>query len=140
VDAFDLQRFVAAQDLEYPAVLSELRAGRKTSHWMWFVFPQVRGLGMSFTSIRYAISGRQEAEAYLTHPVLGLRLLECTRLVNAIDGRPLREIFGSPDDLKFRSSMTLFALCADDPTPFEAALQKYCGGQLDPLTVDRLNS
>jgi uncharacterized protein (DUF1810 family) len=140
VDGFDLQRFVEAQDLVYPAVLAELGSGRKTSHWMWFVFPQVRGLGMSSTSVHYAISGRDEAIAYLAHPVLGPRLLECTGLVNAVEGRSLREIFGSPDDMKFRSSMTLFALAAADPAPFEAALQKYCRGELDPLTVAKLGS
>jgi uncharacterized protein (DUF1810 family) len=138
MDAFDLHRFVEAQDPVYEQVLSELRAGRKTSHWMWFVFPQVAGLGFSAMARRYSISGRAEAAAYAAHPVLGTRLRECTQLVNAIEGRSAHEIFGSPADLKFRSSMTLFAECAADPALFREALRKYFGGEADPLTLARL--
>ncbi len=137
-DEYDLQRFVQAQDGVYEQVLRELRAGRKTSHWMWFVFPQIEGLGYSSMAQRYAISGRAEAEAYLRHPVLGPRLWECTALVNAVEGRTLHEIFGSPDDMKFRSSMTLFAACAEDAVVFQAALDKYCDGVGDTLTLARL--
>ncbi len=137
-DEYDLQRFVEAQDGVYEQVLSELRAGRKTSHWMWFVFPQIEGLGYSAMAQRYAIGGRAEAEAYLRHPVLGPRLRECTVLVNAVEGRSVHEIFGSPDDMKFRSSMTLFAACAGDAGEFQAALDKYFGGVSDSLTLQRL--
>ena len=137
-DEYDLQRFVEAQDGVYEQALRELRAGRKTSHWMWFVFPQIEGLGYSSMAQRYAIAGRAEAEAYLRHPVLGPRLRECTALVNAVEGRTLHEIFGSPDDMKFRSSMTLFAACTGDASMFQAALDKYCGGERDPMTLERL--
>ena len=119
-------------------VLAELRAGRKTSHWMWFVFPQIQGLGHSPMARQFAIASRAEAKAYLRHPILGARLRECTRLVNAIDGRGIEEIFGSPDDLKFRSSMTLFAHAASDNRIFLDALGKYFGGAEDPLTLQRL--
>jgi uncharacterized protein (DUF1810 family) len=135
---FNLQRFVEAQDAVYDQVCSELRAARKTSHWMWFIFPQIAGLGFSSMAQRYAISGRAEAAAYLDHPVLGTRLVECTDLVNAVDGRTAHQIFGSPDDVKFRSSMTLFALCAEEPQAFLAALAKYFEGKADPLTEARL--
>lgn len=127
-DSHDLQRFVEAQDPVIGQVKRELRSGRKRSHWMWFVFPQLKGLGSSETAQRYAISSRTEAEAYLTHPVLGPRLRECTVIVNGIEGRSAHEIFGSPDDQKFRSSMTLFDAVADDPTPFRTALQGYYDG------------
>jgi uncharacterized protein (DUF1810 family) len=137
-DAFGLRRFLDAQDPVYQQVLRELRSGRKTSHWMWFVFPQVAGLGFSPMAQRYAISGREEAAAYAAHPVLGARLRECTALVNAVEGRSAHEIFGSPDDLKFRSSMTLFAECAEDTAVFREALRKYFGGSADPLTLARL--
>ncbi|HEX5368808.1 MAG TPA: DUF1810 domain-containing protein [Dehalococcoidia bacterium] len=137
-DEFDLQRFVDAQAPVYEQVLMELHAGRKTSHWMWFVFPQIDGLGYSSMAQRYAISGRAEAAAYLKHPVLGARLRECTTLVNAVEARTVHEIFGSPDDLKFRSSMTLFKACAEDAEPFAAALEKYFDGLDDPLTLARL--
>lgn len=141
-DSFDLERFVAAQDPVYDTVLGELRAGRKRSHWMWFVFPQLRGLGHSPTAVHYGIASRAEAEAYLAHPVLGPRLRECTRLVLAVDGRSAREVFGSPDDLKLRSSMTLFAHTAegtDSGGDFAAVLEKFYGGQHDPATVERLS-
>ncbi len=108
-DPFDLQRFVDAQRAVYDRVRDELAAGRKRSHWMWFIFPQIEGLGSSLMSRRYAIASREEAAAYLMHPLLGPRLRESTRLVTGIDGRNIHEIFGSPDDLKFQSSMTLFA-------------------------------
>lgn len=125
-------------------VRSELRAGRKRTHWMWFVFPQLRGLGHSPTAQFYAIASLEEAEAYLADPVLGPRLRECTRLVNEIDGRTLGEIFGFPDDLKFRSCMTLFARAVErraafpEDQIFRRALEKYFGGQEDPRTLERL--
>jgi len=137
-DPFDLQRFVDAQSRVYDAVVDELRAGRKTSHWMWFVFPQLKGLGFSPTAQTYGISGREEARAYLAHPVLGPRLLECTGVVNAIEGRSLPEIFGETDAMKFRSSMTLFSLTAAESGIFEEALRKYNEGELDPLTLKLL--
>jgi len=137
-DPYDLQRFVAAQAPVYQQVCAELRAGRKATHWMWFVFPQIEGLGRSATARKYAISSREEATAYLRHPVLGARLRECTRLVNQVEGRSIHEIFGSPDDLKFHSSMTLFARLASDNADFKHALRKYFGGEEDPTTLDRL--
>lgn len=133
-----LARFVRAQDPVIDRVLAELSAGRKASHWMWFVFPQIQGLGRSPTAQRFAISSRAEAEEYLRHEVLGPRLRECTRLVNAVDGRGAEEIFGHPDYLKFRSSMTLFAHAAADNQIFLDALRKYFRGEEDPLTVERL--
>ena len=129
------EHFVAAQDRVLPDVLAELRAGRKASHWMWFIFPQLTALGRSDTARRFGISGLAEAKAYLAHPVLGPRLIECTGIVNGVAGRTAHEIFGSPDDVKFRSSMTLFGRAADDPIPFRQALAKYYGGEEDPLTV-----
>jgi uncharacterized protein (DUF1810 family) len=137
-DPFNLERFVAAQNGVYATVLAELRAGQKQSHWIWFIFPQIKGLGRSATAERYAISSRAEAAAYLAHSVLGPRLRECTRLVNEIDGRAIEEILGYPDDLKFRSSMTLFANVTDDNALFLAVLQKYFHGELDQSTLDRL--
>lgn len=134
----DLERFVQAQAPVFDQVLRELRAGRKTTHWMWFVFPQIQGLGHSPMARRYAISSRAEAEAYLSHPLLGARLRECTRLVNEVAGRGIEEIFGYPDDLKFRSCMTLFAHATDDDPVFRQALARYFGGQEDPLTLERL--
>jgi len=137
-DPHDLQRFVAAQKPVYDAVREELRQGRKRSHWMWFIFPQIRGLGSSAMAQRYAIASLDEATAYLAHDVLGPRLRECTQLVNAVAGRTALEILGSPDDLKFRSSMTLFLRAAPDGEPFRAALDKYFGSAEDPATVARL--
>jgi uncharacterized protein (DUF1810 family) len=119
-------------------VLAELRAGRKTSHWMWFVFPQIQGLGHSPTAQHFAIASRAEAGIYLQHAILGPRLRECTRLVNETAGRSIEEIFGYPDYLKFRSSMTLFAHATADNQVFVDALSKYFGGEYDPLTLDRL--
>ncbi len=139
-DPHDLQRFVDAQAPVIDQVLDELRRGRKRSHWMWFVFPQVAGLGFSGMSKRYAVATLDEARAYLAHPLLGPRLVECTRLVVAVEGRSLLEIFGDPDDAKFRSSMTLFAAAAPDEALLVAALDKYCGGQRDPRTLERLGS
>jgi len=138
-DPHDLQRFVEAQKPVIDEVKRELRSGRKRTHWMWFVFPQMAGLGSSRPSRRYAIASRAEAEAYLAHPILGPRLRDCTALVNAVEGRSATEIFGSPDDLKFRSSMTLFDVVADDPTPFDTALERYYGGDPDPKTLELLD-
>ncbi|WP_437313595.1 DUF1810 domain-containing protein [Sorangium sp. So ce385] len=134
-DPYDLQRFVDAQAPVYDRVVAELRRGQKTSHWMWFIFPQLRGLGHSAMAHRFGIASKAEAEAYLQHPTLGPRLIECTRLVNQIEGCSLYDIFDSPDDMKFCSSMTLFARAAPDNEMFLAALEKYCGGELDPRTL-----
>lgn len=139
-DPYDLQRFVDAQRPVYEQVLAELRNGRKEGHWIWFIFPQLRGLGRSPMATTFGISSRQETEAYLKHPVLGPRLRECTRLVNVIEGRSINQIFGYPDDLKFRSSMTLFASVMPDQQVFDDALRKYFGGEPDPLTVERLQT
>ena len=139
-DPFDLQRFVDAQAPLIDRVRQELAAGRKASHWMWFVFPQIEGLGFSPMAVRYAIASREEALAYLAHPVLGPRLRELTATVIAVPGRSAHEIFGSPDDLKFRSCMTLFNLAAPGEAVFGQALDRYFGGQADPATLDRLRS
>jgi uncharacterized protein (DUF1810 family) len=133
-DPFDLERFVDAQAPVYARVLSELRRGRKQSHWMWFIFPQFAGLGLSAMAQRFALSSREEAVAYLGHKVLGQRLLECTVLVNAVEGRTIHDIFGSPDDLKFHSSMTLFAAVSPEPE-FAEALAKFYGGTPDRKTL-----
>ena len=133
-DPFDLARFIAAQDPVYDAVLRELRAGRKQSHWMWFVFPQLRGLGRSPTSVRYGIASKAEAVAYLAHPVLGARLRECTRLALAIESANATQVFDTPDDLKFRSSMTLFDLVAPGDV-FGEALAKFYAGSRDAQTL-----
>lgn len=138
-DPYGLQRFVEAQDPVIDEVRKELRSGRKRTHWMWFVFPQMEGLGSSQMSQRYAISSRAEAEAYLDHSMLGSRLRECTEIVNGVEGRSANDIFGSPDDLKFRSSMTLFEAVATDPAPFSTALDLYYEGEFDPKTLDLLN-
>ncbi|QLL05182.1 DUF1810 domain-containing protein [Mycobacterium vicinigordonae] len=137
-DPYNLKRFVDAQDRVYANVTAELRAGRKRSHWMWFVFPQLRGLGRSPTAERYGIASLQEASAYLAHPVLGPRLHECVALVNEVQGRSAGQIFGSPDDLKLRSSMTLFAQADDANQDFVALLDKYFNGDQDQLTLQRL--
>ena len=137
-DPYDLQRFVDAQNPVYDKVRAELREGRKRSHWMWFIFPQIDGLGSSPLARRFAISSPAEATAFLEHPILGPRLAECTRLVNLVEGRPIGQIFGYPDDLKFRSSMTLFARAAAENQIFVDALQKYFAGELDPATIERL--
>ncbi|MDB5479567.1 MAG: hypothetical protein JWO83_620 [Caulobacteraceae bacterium] len=137
-DPHDLQRFVTAQAPVYDHVRGELRRGRKASHWMWFVFPQIRGLGHSAMAERYAIASLDEARAYLEHPVLGPRLRESAALVNAVEGRSLNAILGSPDDLKFHSSMTLFALASGNEPVFVQALDKYFAGEPDPATVASL--
>ena len=136
-DPHDLQRFVDAQDGVWDDVVAELQAGRKATHWMWFVFPQLRALGRSETARFYGIASRDEALAYWRHPVLGARLLEVTGLVLGVRGRTLHEIFGTPDDLKFRSSMTLFAAVAPEEPRFRAALDRLCGGD-DALTLEQL--
>lgn len=136
----DLERFVDAQRAVYPAVLAELRAGRKAGHWMWFVFPQLRGLGRSETARYFGIASRAEAQAYLAHPVLGPRLRECAELLLAVPGRTAHEIFGAPDDLKLRSSLTLFAAVDRPGSVFERALARYYAGNPDPLTKEALES
>ncbi len=134
-DTYDLQRFVTAQAGAYDQALSELKAGRKRTHWMWFIFPQARGLGRSPTADFFGVASLSEARAYLAHPVLGPRLLACTAAATEAPAPSLNALFGSPDDLKFVSSMTLFRLAAGDPTPFQAALDRWNGGRLDPRTV-----
>ena len=135
---FDPDRFVQAQDAVYERVRRELREGRKRGHWMWFVFPQLSGLGFSAMAQRYSIASLGEAAAYLEHPILGPRLIECSELVNQVEGRTVNEIFGTPDDLKFHSSMTLFASIPDAPPAFDAALAKYFGGAPDRMTAKML--
>ena len=137
-DPYDLRRFVDAQDGIYEAAVRELRAGRKTSHWMWFVFPQIAGLGRSAVAQRYAIGSVAEAEAYLAHPVLGPRLLECAAIVTSLDGTSARAIFGDVDALKLRSSMTLFKRAAPDQPVFAAVLERYFDGDEDQATLERL--
>jgi uncharacterized protein (DUF1810 family) len=136
---YELERFVQAQQPIYAQVIDELRSGRKQSHWMWFIFPQIKGLGRSEMAKHYAISSKDEAAAYLDHPVLGPRLEQCAQFVLAIQGKILNEIFGDPDDMKFRSSMTLFASVAGPASIFQACLHKYCGSQADPATVSKLS-
>ena len=138
-DPFDLDRFVRAQNPVFRDVQGELTRGRKRSHWMWFVFPQIAGLGFSAMSQRYAISSRAEAKAYLAHPVLGPRLVECTRLVLAVEGRTINAILGAPDDAKFRSSMTLFSAVSDEPI-FGEALARYFAGERDAATLEILSN
>ena len=137
-DPYNLHRFVAAQNDVYGRVCTELRRGQKTSHWMWFVFPQIEGLGYSSMAQRYAITSIEEARAYLQHPVLGSRLRECTQLVCDVIGKTINDIFGSPDDMKFRSSMTLFARAAEEGNVFDEALRKYFAGEPDEMTLQRL--
>ena len=137
-DPFNLQRFIDAQAPVYAQVLAELGAGSKCSHWMWFIFPQIAGLGRSETARYFAISSREEAAAYLAHPTLGPRLRECCRLTTLVEGRSAREIFGTPDDMKFRSSMTLFSIAAPDDVLFTPALTKYFPAGPDPETVARV--
>lgn len=137
-DRFGLGRFVEAQAGIYDGVCEELRGGEKRSHWMWFIFPQVQGLGRSAMAEKFAIASLGEARAYLAHEVLGTRLRECAGLVNAVEGRTASEIFGYPDDLKFHSSMTLFARASDGECVFRDALEKYFGGKMDRATVERV--
>ena len=132
---YELERFVAAQVPVIEAVRQELRAGRKRSHWMWFVFPQLKGLGMSSMAQHYGIASLDEARAYLAHPVLGPRLRECCDLMLAVPGRSAHEILGSPDDLKFRSCLTLFALAAPGEEVFARCLDRFYGGEADPRTL-----
>lgn len=138
-DPFDLARFVLAQDAVMAQVRDELAAGHKRSHWMWFVFPQLRGLGRSPTAQHYGLASRDEAAAYAVHSTLGPRLVECTRLVLEAEGRTVHQIFGSPDDLKFHSCMTLFASLPNAAPVFDAALAKYFGGARDRLTLGLLS-
>jgi uncharacterized protein (DUF1810 family) len=133
----DLQRFVDAQERVMARVREELKAGEKKSHWMWFIFPQIHGLGHSDTARRYAIGSLEEARAFASHPVLGPRLRECTKLVLAVKDKSAQSIFGTPDDLKFRSCMTLFAHAASDPL-FRQAIDRFYGGEEDPETVKRI--
>ena len=137
-DRYELERFVEAQEGVYAQALGELRVGRKTGHWMWFIFPQIAGLGRSSMAERFAILSLEEARAYLEHPVLGARLKECTQAVADVEGRTAHEIFGFPDDMKFRSCMTLFARAASEDEIFGKALEKYFGGEEDGLTVEKL--
>jgi uncharacterized protein (DUF1810 family) len=136
---YDLQRFVDAQRDVYATALAELRAGHKRTHWMWFIFPQVEGLGQSEMARRYAIASSDEAAAYLAHPVLGPRLRECSSAVAMHGDRDIGEIFGHPDDLKFHSSMTLFADVAPDEAIFQACLDRFFDGAPDPATIGRLS-
>lgn len=133
-DPFDLHRFVQAQETVYSRVVRELSEGKKQSHWMWFIFPQAAGLGFSAMSQRYAITSREEAKAYLAHPLLGPRLVECTGFVLAVKGKTIHAILGAPDDAKFRSSMTLFAAVSDNPV-FAEALARYFAGERDQATL-----
>ena len=137
-DEYDLDRFAEAQLGVFAQACAELRAGRKKTHWMWFVFPQIRGLGSSPMAMKYSISGLDEARAYLAHPVLGLRLRECTAILVGAKNRPVKEIFGDPDDLKFHSSMTLFAKAEEGGGVFQEALKKYFGGEMDRGTLERI--
>ena len=132
---FDLERFLDAQASVIERVQSELRAGAKRTHWMWFVFPQIAGLGHSAMAERYAIASLDEAKAYAAHPVLGARLRDCTALVLAVEGKAAHAIFGSPDDLKFRSCLSLFAEAAPEEIVFNIALAKYFSGAKDPRTL-----
>jgi len=138
-DIYDLGRFVNAQAAVYPQVVAELQAGEKRSHWIWFIFPQIKCLGRSPMAELYAIASLAEAQAYARHPLLGPRLDECTRLVNEVEGRTIHQILGNPDNLKFRSSMTLFARAAPANPLFQQALDKYFAGQPDSLTLQLLN-
>jgi uncharacterized protein (DUF1810 family) len=138
-DPYNLQRFVDAQRPLYERVCRELRQGRKQSHWMWFIFPQIKGLGRSEMAQKFALSSRDEAKAYLAHPVLGPRLRECSRIAADLEGKCVEDIFGYPDDMKFRSSMMLFAQTAKDNEIFKRCLEKYFGGEADPATLALLN-
>lgn len=137
--SYDLERFVEAQAPVYARVLSELRAGLKQDHWMWFIFPQIEGLGSSAMAQRYAIASLQEAADYLKHPLLGPRLRECTQLVNAVAGKSIESILGRPDNMKFHSSVTLFAQATDENQEFVTAIQKYFKGRIDQATMERLS-
>jgi uncharacterized protein (DUF1810 family) len=141
-DIFNLYRFINAEESTFNVVRSELTAGQKRTHWMWFIFPQIKGLGYSPTAQRFAISNFEEGAAYLEHPILGRRLEECVALLNDIQDRSVQDIFGHPDDLKFHSSITLFAMVAEEfnftTQVFREALAKFFSGQLDPNTLSQL--
>jgi len=137
-DDYNLQRFLEAQDHVYDAILGELRAGEKSSHWMWYIFPQITGLGHGGTTQKFAMTSLEEAKAYLQHPILGPRLRECTQLVLNVDRRSAEQIFGYPDNLKFRSCLTLFMTATTDDKIFQDALLKYFDGKPDTLTLDLL--
>ena len=139
-DPYSLDRFIEAQEDAYERALSEIRSGRKRSHWMWYIFPQYDGLGSSATSKRYAIRSLAEAEAYLRHLVLGQRLLECAEAALAVEGRSASEVFGSPDDMKLRSCATLFAYVSPSGSVFERLLDKYFLGERDDKTVHLLGA
>lgn len=139
-DPFDLGRFLSAQEGIYANVIKELKSGRKLTHWMWYVFPQLSGLGTSSTARQYAIRSLEEARCYLQHSVLGARLLECTRIINGLQGRTALQIFGVPDNMKFCSSMTLFELVATKDAEFSLALGKYFSGQRDSATLKLLSA
>ena len=138
-DSHDLDRFVQAQENSYAHALAEIAAGRKRSHWMWYIFPQVRGLGFSAMSRRYGIASLDEARAYLAHPVLGPRLVACTEAALGVPGRSAHDIFGDPDDLKLRSSATLFAAASPPGSPFHRLLDRFFDGQPDPATLGLLS-
>jgi uncharacterized protein (DUF1810 family) len=138
-DPYNLQRFVDAQQSVFDSVIAELEHGSKRGHWIWFIFPQLKGLGHSANSEFFGIASLQEAAAYLQHPVLGPRLIECTQLINAVEGRSAENIFGEIDAMKFRSSMTLFAKATSDNQVFIDALTKYFDGEFDPLTIAHLH-
>ena len=142
-DTYNLQRFINAQESTFEIARTELAAGQKRSHWMWFIFPQIRGLGSSPMAERFAISSLSEAAAYLEHPLLGRRLQDCTSLVNAIPDRPIHDIFGYPDHLKFHSSVTLFSRVVQDfrfhAPVFHEALAKYFSSELDPATLQQFD-
>jgi uncharacterized protein (DUF1810 family) len=139
-EAFDLDRFVRAQEDEYARALNEIRTGRKRSHWMWYIFPQIAGLAFSQTSLHYAIRNAGEAHAYLDHPILGPRLLECMDSLLRLEGQSAARIFGAPDDLKLRSCATLFASVSPPGSPFERVLEKYYSGVPDAKTLQRLEN
>ncbi|MBY4631929.1 DUF1810 domain-containing protein [Rhizobium croatiense] len=137
---FNLDRFVEAQNGIYQQALSELQAGRKTSHWMWFIFPQISGLGTSAMAEKYAIRSAEEAAAYLAHPVLSSRLLRCVEAILSVKGRSAHDILGSPDDFKLRSSMTLFAAITDHGSPFHRVIERFYEGQFDERTMEILSA
>jgi len=137
---YNLERFVDAQNGAYERALSELRAGHKRSHWMWFIFPQIAGLGSSFMAEKYAVRSAEEAAAYLADPVLGSRLLRCVDAVLAIEGKSAHEVFGSPDDFKLRSSMTLFAAISEHGSPFHKVIDKFYRGEFDDRTIQLLDA
>ena len=138
VDPYNLQRFIDAQARDYRAALAEIRAGRKRSHWMWYVFPQFHGLGFSSTTVHFSIKSADEARAYLDHPLLGSRLRECVDALLALDGCSAHQVFGSPDDLKLKSSMTLFARVSPEGSVFEQVIDRYYDGQQDRMTIELL--